>query len=185
MRKKWIKIENLVIGVVYRYYTADGKSYVGCTINERKRRYAWNWKNNTYGGVKIASARKELGLSAFTYERLCVVPGGSKEEVLKKIEEKETSYIKLFDSFNNGYNTNEGGRGQKGVSVPKERRAKIKEHSHKKAVRLVPDDGSADHIVESMMEASRELNVSVSQIHYYMNKATMKSIKGYKLQIAA
>ena len=65
MKQNWIEVGNLVIGIVYRYFTADGKSYVGCTINEAKRKYAWNCRNNPYGGEKIATARKMLGTNAF------------------------------------------------------------------------------------------------------------------------
>lgn len=65
MKYKWIKVEDVVIGVVYQYYTVDGKSYVGCTTNEKGRKYDWNCKKGPYGGVKIAKARKDLGLDAF------------------------------------------------------------------------------------------------------------------------
>ncbi len=73
MKKNVINVVDLVIGVVYRYYTDDGKSYVGCTIDEKKRRSAWKCKDCPYGGAKIASARKQYGIAAFRYERLFIV----------------------------------------------------------------------------------------------------------------
>ena len=185
MKEKWIEVKNVIVGVVYRYYTADGKSYIGCTINERKRMYAWNWKNNSYGGIKIAAARKFLGLGAFKYERLFVIITDSEDGLIRHLEALEAKYIEKFDSYNNGYNTNKGGRGNLGVKMSESWKAKIKNSSTKKAVRLIPNDGSEEKVFESLMETSRQLKISVGRVHYYLNKATNKSVKGYKLKLIA
>lgn len=185
MKYKWIKVEDVVIGVVYRYYTADGKSYVGCTTNEQKRRYAWNWKNNPYGGVKIAAARRDLGLDAFNYERLYVIIVDSKDGLDKQLEGMEAEFIKKFDSHDNGYNTSKGGHGNKGNKMPNAQKEKIRKSSKKKAVRLTPDNGGPERDVESMMEVSRQLNINVGLVYYYANKANTKSVAGYKLKCIA
>jgi len=185
MKVNWIKVQNAIVGVVYRYYTSDGKSYVGCTTNERKRRYAWNWKNNSYGGVKIATARKEFGLNAFQYERLYIIITESKDGLVKQLEALETLFIKLFDSYNNGFNTSIGGRGSKGNAMPALQKAKIRNSSKKKAVRLIPDDGSSsERIVESLAETARQLAISVGRVSYYIYKSN-KSVEGYTLKLVA
>jgi len=168
MKVKWLKAENVIVGVVYRYYTADGKSYIGCTINERKRMYAWNWKNNSYGGVKIAAARKELGLDAFQYERLYVLFVDSKDGLIKQLEALEAKCIEKYDSYNNGFNTSKGGRGNKGNTMSAAQKAKIKKSSKKKAVHLISDDGTKDLVIESLMETSRQLAISVGRVSYYI-----------------
>lgn len=186
MKLIWIAVNDLVIGVVYRYWNdADGgKSYVGCTINEKKRKYAWNWKNNPYGGEKIATARRVFGLSAFQNERLFVILASSKKDLVKKLEALEVKFIEKFDSFYNGYNSSLGGHGSKGRKMSEQQKNNIKKSSSKKPVWLIPDDGSPRKMVESMMETSRLLDVSVGKISYHMNIATTKSINGYKLQAA-
>ena len=184
MKYKWMKVEDVVVGVVYRYYTADGKSYVGCTTNEQKRRYAWNWKNNPYGGVKIAAARRDLGLDAFKYERLYVIIVDSKDGLDKQLEGMEAKFIDKFDSHDNGYNTSKGGHGNKGNQMSDAQKEKIRKSSKKKAIRLIPDNGGPERDVESMMEVSRQLNINVGLVYYYANKAFNKSCRGYKLEIA-
>ena len=179
-----MKVEDVVVGVVYRYYTADGKSYVGCTTNEQKRRYAWNWKNNPYGGVKIAAARRDLGLDAFKYERLYVIIVDSKDGLDKQLEGMEAKFIDKFDSHDNGYNTSKGGHGNKGNQMSDAQKEKIRKSSKKKAIRLIPDNGGPERDVESMMEVSRQLNINVGLVYYYANKAFNKSCRGYKLEIA-
>ena len=185
MKYKWIKVEDAVIGVVYRYYTADGKSYVGCTTNELKRRYDWNCKTASYSGVKISKARKDLGLDAFKYERLYVIIVDSKDGLVKHLEAKEAEFIKKFDSHDNGYNTSKGGHGNKGNQMSDAQKEKIRKSSKKKAVRLIPDNGGPERDVESMMEVSRQLNINVGLVSYYANKANTKSVAGYKLKCIA
>jgi hypothetical protein len=186
MKLIWIAVNDLVIGVVYRYWNdADGgKSYVGCTINEKKRKYAWNWKNNPYGGEKIATARRKFGLSAFHYEQLYVIYASSKKDIFKKLETLEVKFIEKFDSFYNGYNSNLGGHGSKGRKMSVQQKNKIRKSSRKKPVWLIPVDGSPRKMIESMKETSRQLNVSVGKVYYHMNIATTKSINGYKLKAA-
>ena len=104
-------------GVVYSYRntTENDKRYVGCTPRERTRRASWrNW-SNAYGGAKIANARKESEPTDWVYtveERLY---SKNLEELEKMLEEKEAEYIKKYDAYENGYNSNYGGTGHTGV----------------------------------------------------------------------
>lgn len=166
-------VPTTVEGVVYRYINDSdgGKCYVGCTINESKRRSMWNDSGKAYGGMKIAKARNTFGTKAFRYERLAVVSGNDKAVVLAQIEQLERKYIGLFDSFHNGYNSNEGGHG-------------IAESSSRIPVRLIPDNGGKMFVLESMQKAAEFIGLTVGGIHYYLYKAFNKSCRGYKLEIA-
>ena len=184
MKANWINVKNAVIGVVYRYFTTDGKSYVGCTTDEQKRKNVWNCKTAPYGGAKIAAKRQELGLDAFQYERLDIIIGDSKDMVIKQLERLEAEFIEKFDSIKNGYNSSMGGRGNKGIKMSEEVKAKIRQKSKKTPVRLIPDDGGPERVLESMTEVSRQLHTNIGNVSYYLNIAKTKSINGYKLKAA-
>lgn len=115
------------VGVVYRYYVKSdckesGFSYVGTTTNETIRKQCWNKPNNPYAGGKIAEARKKLGLSSFEYEALESIDSENIEELKSLLKEKETEYIKKFDSTVKGYNCSKGGTGNTGVEYDESRR---------------------------------------------------------------
>lgn len=113
-------------GVNYRYMNLiNGKSYVGATIRELERRRSWaNW-SNAYSGSKIANARKSSKREDWKYEVL--ERSYSKEPVKleKMVEEREAYYIALYDSCENGYNSNRGGDGMSGMSQTEESREQI------------------------------------------------------------
>ena len=118
-------------GIVYRYInTAEGDeygwSYVGTTMNEKVRRSNWNKKNNkNYGGAKINEARQRFGLGNFRYEVLARLYSDNEEDLQRQLKEKETEFITLYNSINNGYNTSAGGTGNKGVNFSATHRANI------------------------------------------------------------
>ena len=118
-------------GVVYRYInTAEGDeygwSYVGTTMNEKVRRSNWNKINNkNYGGAKINEARQRFGLGNFRYEVLARLYSDNEEDLQRQLKEKETEFITLYSSINNGYNTSAGGTGNKGVNFSATHRANI------------------------------------------------------------
>lgn len=175
---------NAIVGVVYRYYTADGKSYIGCTTNEQERRYAWNRKNNPYGGVKIANARKNLGLGAFMYERLFVILVDKKDGLVKLLESIEETFIKKFDSLNYGFNTSNGGRGNKGCSLTATHKENISK-SNSKPVLLIDETTGVITKERSLSATAAKLKVSVSTVFNHLNKLFGQSIKGYKLHLAS
>lgn len=55
-------------GIIYKYTSPSGKSYIGQTINEVQRRYDFRNLNETYAGLKIENARHKYGfiLEVFT-----------------------------------------------------------------------------------------------------------------------
>lgn len=112
--------KGMYVGVVYRYINKVegdeyGWCYVGNTTDEKHRRYSWkNHGNKSYGGKKINEARKKYGLENFEYEELERVEAETVEKLKAQLDEIETVYIKQFNSVEKGYNSSEGGTGNKG-----------------------------------------------------------------------
>ena len=117
-------------GVVYRYMNKtegdeNGWSYVGNTTDEKHRRYGWNnHGNKNYGGKKINDARTKFGPENFDYEVLEKVSAATVGELKALMDQKEATYIKQFNSIQQGYNRSEGGTGNKG-GITEEHRKNI------------------------------------------------------------
>ena len=112
--------KGMYMGVVYRYINLVegdefGWCYVGNTTDEKHRKYSWNnHGNKSYGGYKINSARDRFGLENFDYEVLKKVEAETVEKLKAQLDEIETVYIKQLNSVEKGYNSSEGGTGNKG-----------------------------------------------------------------------
>lgn len=65
--------------------------------------------NVKYGGPKIDNARKKYGPENFEYTVLVKVTGDDREELLKYLDTLEIGFIRMYDSYKNGYNLTEGG----------------------------------------------------------------------------
>ena len=96
-------------GIIYKYVSPSGKVYIGQTINEKHRRRVFNTLNCTYGGVKIDAARKKYGPENFKYDVLMKVIGDDPDEIKSYLNTLEVGFIRMYDSFNSGYNSTEGG----------------------------------------------------------------------------
>lgn len=117
----------MIEGVVYRYVSPEGKSYVGQTTNEERRRKDFgivarnpNSGTQSYRSKQFRSDLEKFGVENFTYEVLYRNSYNTIEEAQADLWQKEEFFIEYFDSFNNGYNNTLGGNGAKGHKVPKE-----------------------------------------------------------------
>lgn len=117
----------MIEGVVYRYVSPEGKSYVGQTTNEERRRKDFgivarnpNSGTQSYRSKLFRSDLEKFGVENFTYEVLYRNSYNTIEEAQADLWQKEEFFIEYFDSFNNGYNNTLGGNGAKGHKVPKE-----------------------------------------------------------------
>ena len=117
----------MVRGVIYMYTSPSGKSYIGQTIDETKRRQFWFSSRYDYAGDKINKARAKYGRDAFTYTVLFSHTYSNKEEAIKMLDTLEMFYIDLYDTYKHGYNCDKGGRCHPGLKVSKETRKKIGE----------------------------------------------------------
>lgn len=109
----------MIKGVVYRYVSPDGKSYVGQTINESRRKLEFkrSVRSNTYRSSKLKEAIELYGFDNFRYEVLFMVEYVSKEEAQRELYKMEMYFIEYYDSYNNGYNMTFGGDGVKGCPL--------------------------------------------------------------------
>ena len=60
----------MIEGIIYRYISPSGKSYIGQTIDEKSRRQHWFKPTYSYAGPKIDRARAKYGRDNFVYEVL-------------------------------------------------------------------------------------------------------------------
>ena len=114
-------------GFIYRAYYSD-KSYVGKTVDfyKRKKRHF----NDTDNGSELVFHRalRKYGFENFTWE---ILEEGISEH---ELNEREKFWIKMYDSFHNGYNMTEGGDGSLGVKHTEETIKKlsgINNHNYK------------------------------------------------------
>lgn len=99
----------MIEGVIYKYTSPSGKHYIGQTIDEKSRRQRFLNSTTIYAGPKINKAREKYGVNNFEYEVIFKVSSLIRAEVIEILNQKEIQYIKLFDSYHNGYNSTEGG----------------------------------------------------------------------------
>ena len=98
----------------------NGKQYVGQTNDFKNRECSWNCLTSSYGGSLINRAREKYGLDNWTVEilREC--------NTQDELNEWEMYYInKLNTKKPNGYNLNDGGKGQSGFHHSEESRRKM------------------------------------------------------------
>ena len=109
-----------------------GKVYIGQTVCIEDRNSNWYKPNNNYGGMKITEARQKYGVSDDIWETKTIekVFADTEEDLHKKLDERETYNIKLYDSVEKGFNGSYG-RGMQGLSHSDAARAKISAHHRK------------------------------------------------------
>jgi group I intron endonuclease len=88
---------------------SNGRMYIGQTCQGHKRRwYVHCWKAARGGEQRFHKAIQKYGKDNFSVELLVVGP------TLEWINDLEQKAIKLYDTFNNGYNDTKGGDGTVG-----------------------------------------------------------------------
>ena len=115
----------MIEGVIYRYKSPSGKYYIGQTIGEEERRHKF-LHSDVYAGPKIDKARMKYGPENFEYTILMKVTGDNEEEVHNYLDILEIGFIRMYDSFNNGYNCTIGGGGRSGYSLSEDIKEKIR-----------------------------------------------------------
>lgn len=110
---------NLYKGYVYLIYNNfDANVYVGETIqpiNKRFKQHVYesnNTKQKSYNYL-LSKAIRKYGYANFFVKELECVTGYDKKIVKNQIQELEKLYIKKYNSFECGYNMDEGGLGGK------------------------------------------------------------------------
>lgn len=116
-------------GIIYKYTSPVGKSYIGQTVDENNRRTKFLKNDGQYGGKKIDNARKKYGPENFEYTVLVKVESDNIDELKKCLNQLEIGFIRMFNTYRNGYNSTEGGKSLMGYHPSEETRIKMR-NSH-------------------------------------------------------
>lgn len=187
----------MIRGIIYCYISPSGKKYIGQTINEKVRRSVFlNIKKN-YSGINfktaIDQARIKYSPENFIYIVLERYEFSSKEEAFIILNKREIYYIKLYNTYLKGYNSNWGGGSPKGFKWTDKQKAKIrginnkntgkkfpyKPHpGHWKAVIVFDKDGKFIQTCNSIKEAAKTFNVQETNI-VKVCKGKLRTTGGY------
>lgn len=107
------------------YTSPSGKSYIGQTIDEGRRRGNWFSSTYEYAGDAINKARAKYGRDSFIYTVLFTHTFKSKKEAKDVLNIMERYYIQKYDTKKNGYNCDEGGGNHFGYTLSKQVRENI------------------------------------------------------------
>lgn len=166
----------------------DGQEYLGITTNWLARMMLWFCKKASYGGRKIDKARKLFGVDNSHWDHEIIgyikVNSSDKKTIRKILRDFEAKHIKLHDSYNNGFNSNLGGRGMFGIQHTQEAKNKISKKSKayhqshgNKVTAIFPDGHSKQY--PTMFDAAKDLNINVGSVSYsYKHGTTTRN--GYK-----
>ena len=108
------------MGIIY-IITNDqtSKVYIGQTVQPLWKRWASHKQNSKIEDTHLYRAMRKYGINHF---QISPLEENVPEELL---DELECYYIRLYDSFNNGYNSTYGGQGKSGIrgnkNCPKEK----------------------------------------------------------------
>ena len=147
----------------------NGKSYIGMTSLEPKRRWdsGWGYKDNLrmWNDIQESDWNKD-------WEHSIIGQFENKQEALNV----EEMFILLFDSTNGGYNTS--AYSSHSCKHSEETKRKIRENNPSKAVIQLSKDGKFIAEYPSIREASRQTGCNNSHICECC-KGERKSASGY------
>ena len=164
-------LPELYYGVVYWYINQNedvvadyGKAYVGYTLDEEQRRSDWKNLSSDYAGAKINEARKRTPLDKWKYE--CIyIWDTDPERLVRRLKMLEAFYIDHFDSYENGFNGNRGGRGVAAWVLFR-----------------VTDTSGVEEIVRSYEAASKLSGVPRGSINYVAQKDDHLAKNGVRIE---
>jgi len=176
----WYKskiMENLKEGLIYMYISPSGKKYIGQTTNEENRKNQHKYKTSLTN-TKFGIALRKYSYINFTYKVLIKFNATLNLIKLKRVLDKlEFRYIKLYDTFNNGYNQTNGGEGVLGYTHSKEVLEKMNPQSKEIEQQIAIPDSVLNFKQDgrTTRKEYNDLNV-YAQIKKFMNSQTKMSI---------
>lgn len=150
----------MIEGVIYRYKSPSGKYYIGQTIDEYSRRKNFLSIKRRYGGLKIDNARIKYGPENFEYTVLMKVTGDDFTEISNYLNILEIGFIRMYDSYKNGYNSTEGGDipPMKGKIMSEDQKTKIS-----KSLKGRPSPNKGRKVSEETRIKMREIHKNESE----------------------
>lgn len=140
------------VGYVYKCVNVfNEKVYIGITIEsleERKRKHISDTLRNK-DKCHFHRALRKYGLDAFEWSVIETISSNSKENLLFCLKNLEIKYVKLYDSYNSGYNSTPGGDNSRTVI---------------KSVDIYTEDGILLGTFDSRTDAAEYLEISKSAI---------------------
>lgn len=172
-------------GIIYKYTSPSGKSYIGQTIHPGKRKHQ-HYKNALDGhkGTFYDAIRK-YGWDSFKYEVLFTTFEEDFNLRQQILNEREIYYIGLYDTFRNGYNETIGGNQLSGQDHPSYGTHLTIDHARKlkqsvqKQVSQYDNNGNYIATYQSVTEAGRITGCDPSQI-IAVCRGKQYSSKGYQ-----
>lgn len=158
-------------GVIYKIQnTITHEIYIGQTTHPRGFNGRYDFKGNgierVYKKLLGNETRGEShnqhlrrSIKKFGFDAFEVVEVFDTANTFEELNEKESYYIRLFDSYKNGYNQSFGGDSISGYSRPSG-----KDCPNSKRVCQISIDGQLVKVWDSVTEASDELGVCTSSI---------------------
>lgn len=177
-------------GVIYKYTSPSGKSYIGQTINEHKRKLQHKYNsshiNSKYYYLPFYVAIRKYGFDSFNYEILYTIISDDINEVHKILDNMEIYYIGQYNSYYEGYNCTIGGstpgsgstHPSYGRKLSERHKLKLKQ-SVSRTVWQFDLEGNFIKEYSSAAQAERETGCDASQIIYCVinNKGTSKGFQ--------
>jgi len=114
------RIKNLETGMIYIGQTAT-------SFDIRWGYHRWKLKAGRHTNAHLQNSYNKYGKDAFDFKVLEVIPQGdmTDQEFSDYLNEREIRLIDELDTFENGYNMSEGGRGHLGRTLSEETKAKM------------------------------------------------------------
>ena len=154
---------------IYMWISPSEKIYIGQSRNLEHRKSEFESIKKIYTSKNSAIDLARQKYPDFSKWKYCVLEE-CKEEVLN---ERERYYIEKYNSFHNGYNSNDGGNFDNSAVVlaAKKRVKKILQYDL---------DGNLLKIWDSVKDASKELNIEISSLSNAASCTGKKTCCGFQ-----
>lgn len=173
----------MLVGIIYKYTSPNGRIYIGQTTEERRRRKTFLNLNKSYGGDKIDRARAKYGPDNFSYEVLERMNFRDSSEARDKLDELEEFYIRYYDSYKRGYNMTYGGFTTRGFRFSNEQKAALSNQRTGRKLRPRSAEEKANHskIMQERWASKeyRELRTKINASEEHKKKVS-ESLSGEK-----
>lgn len=162
-------------GIYAIHNIVSGEYYIGQAqdINDRWIKHRSRLKNNNHENSHLQNSYNKYGKDSFEYLII-------EECEIDCLDEKEIMYIQKYDSYNNGYNQDLGGKGCRGYKHTEEEILKMRMVQNPKAVLQIDMDLNIVNRWCSASQAGKALNISIRGIKAVCERVNrQKTLGGY------